>query len=323
MAAAGDVLPRRTLVLPPDSSVDAAARAAIIHYTQALAREEPGARAGDVEAIHQMRVATRRLRAALGLFDGFFPAKAATALRDQLRAFGRGIGAVRDLDVLAQLVTRQARKLDAEAASWLGPLKDAIVQQRAVEHKKLVQLLESDQYHQLLAKLNALSPSRARRSASLGPLARELLRPLVRAVIRAGRTLDENSPAADLHRERVRVKRLRYAVEMLRGLGGKKLEKTLARLERMQELFGEHQDAVSAIAWLRSYAESEKHLTTEILATGAMLHILERRRRKLRRRLLKVLDRFEAGRLPRSMLRELGEQPVPRRPLRLVRAAAK
>src|SRR5205823_4429707 len=73
----------------------------------------------------------------------------------------------------------------------------------------------------LLERLAAFADSRAPvgRGARLGDVAPDLLRPHVRAVARAGRRLGPDAEAAELHRLRVRTKRLRYALETLRSLG--------------------------------------------------------------------------------------------------------
>jgi CHAD domain len=84
------------------------------------------------------------------------------------------------------------------------------------------------------------------------------------------------------HRLRVRVKRLRYAFEMLPGMCGKRSRKALARLEQMQELLGAHQDLVAMLAWLRDYAGGAHDVAPEtLMAVGALVQTLGERRRKL------------------------------------------
>jgi hypothetical protein len=80
----------------------------------------------------------------------------------------------------------------------------------------------------------------------------------------------------------VRIKRLRYAFEMLAGMGGKRVRKALARLEQMQELLGVHQDLIAMLAWLRAYAQSAENVGPEtLMAVGALTQTLGERRRKL------------------------------------------
>jgi CHAD domain-containing protein len=107
-----------------------------------------------------------------------------------------------------------------------------------------------------------------------------------------------------LHRLRVRVKKLRYALELLRMVGGKPGRKVLRRLERVQERVGMYHDAVTAAAWLRGWA-AESRDASALMAAGALIHSFERRVRRLRRRSLKAWRRAEMDELARAVLQEL------------------
>ena len=109
----------------------------------AIDADSPAARGGDVEAIHQLRVATRRLRAALRLFAPVLPATAVTSGLEGLAALGRAIGAVRDLDVLGLAVAARARKLAPETRAALAPLEQEVARRRAVALAVLVEQLDS------------------------------------------------------------------------------------------------------------------------------------------------------------------------------------
>src|SRR5256885_16469029 len=109
------------LVLSPDDSAAAAARAVLRYHLRAFASAEPSARAGEIEPVHQLRVATRRLRAALRLFAPLLPARFAAAAHRDLAWLARAIGAVRDLDVLGETLRKQAVRLDPELRPAAGP----------------------------------------------------------------------------------------------------------------------------------------------------------------------------------------------------------
>src|SRR5258705_13081322 len=87
--------------------VAVAARAVIAAQLNVLERELGHARAGTVEGVHQLRVATRRMRAALVMFRDVLPRRAAATLERELAALGRKVGAVRDLHVLATAGARR------------------------------------------------------------------------------------------------------------------------------------------------------------------------------------------------------------------------
>ena len=303
------------LVLSPDDSAAAAARAVLRFHLRAFASAEPAARAGEVEPVHQLRVATRRLRTALRLFGPLLPARFAAAAHRDLAWLGGAIGAVRDLDVLSELLRGQAARLDPELRRAGGPLGVMLQEQRARALAALGTALDAKRCRRLLERLAAFADSRAPvgRGTRLGDVAPDLLRPHVRAVVRAGRRLGPDAAPPELHRLRVRVKRLRYALETLRSLGDRATRELLARLERLQDTLGKGQDAATAIAWLGTYAESPGVPVASLLPAGALIQALARRTRKQRRRALKAWRRFERTRLLEAVIDELrGQAGAPR-----------
>ena len=314
MADGARAEPRR-LALAPGDDTRLAARRVLAFHLGTFESERPAARGGDVEAVHQLRVATRRLRATLQLFAPVLPAAAVGSATEGLRLIGRAIGAVRDLDVLAMAITTRGRRLPDESRAALGPLDHAIVERRAVALAELGRVLDAAQSRRLLVRLNRLaaSPPGGRGAMRLGDAAGNLLRPLVRAVQRGGRDLDEATPAVALHRVRVRVKRLRYACETLESLVGEDMRVVIRRLVRLQDALGEHQDAVMQASWLRAYAGPAQLPPATLLAMGAIVDALERRAGKLRRRAASAWQRFDKRRVRRVLteaLRRFGPPPA-------------
>lgn len=315
-----------TLVLSADDTAGPAARAVIAFHLRMFLREEAGARAGEIEPVHQLRVATRRLRATLRLFAPVLPASALAAIGTDLAWLGREIGGVRDLDVLADAVKTRARRVPPALRRALEPLEDAIRERRVVTHGRLLEALDGPRRRALLTRLSALSiaPPKEPQPVRLGDLAPDLIAPVRRTMLDAGRRLDGKRPDAEsLHQLRVRVKRLRYALETLRGLGGKKVVKTLRHLERLQDFLGAHQDAVTQVAWLRAWAETAAAPAPTVLAAGALVQELTRRARRRQRRFSRAWSRVDQKSLERGLTREL-RRGVRGRPrvLRIVRAAA-
>jgi CHAD domain-containing protein len=300
------VSPARAHAAVPSSSDPAvkAAAAAIASQLRAMTAEHDKAVTGDVEAIHRLRVATRRLRAGLRMLREVAPDDEAQSAADELGWLCGAIGAVRDLDVLAQLLQERATRLEADFIRALAPLSDTIRRQRAIEQERLVAALDSERCRGLVQRLSATAPEPAADSVTLGAVTARLVRPQLRAMLRAGAGLDEASPPETLHRLRVRVKKLRYALEPLRAVGGKPARRMLRRLERVQERVGMYHDAVAATAWLRGWA-AESRDASALMATGALIHSLERRIRRLRARSLKVWRRAEMDELARALLQEL------------------
>ena len=293
-------------VLSPADPASEAASAALRLHLRAFASHEAGAHDGDVESIHQLRVATRRLRATLALFESVLPEEAARRAGDELAWLGRAIGAVRDLDVLLLAVPARARRLHSATRDALAPLDAALRARRETAHAALLRALDSPRCRTLLAGLRTFGGGR--RSRALADVAHELAKPLTRSVHRAGRHLDADAEAEAFHRLRVRIKRLRYGLETLRGLGGRKLGKMLRRLEAVQELLGEVQDAVAQRARLEEVATVEPLPAATLVAVGALVEVLDRRGRKRRKRFPELWRRLDRRGLRRGVLKELARQ---------------
>ncbi len=306
----------RPPVLSPEDDARNAARAVLAFHLAAFTREESAARSGDVEAVHQLRVATRRMRATLRLFEPVLPAAAVASAGDGFAWLGRAIGAVRDLDVLSLAVLRRGRKLDDATRAHLGPLERVIAERRAAALSALVTQLESPRSRRLLVRVGTLAGARlaGRRPVRLGDVARELAAPLLRAVQRGGRDLDGHAPPVALHRLRQRVKRLRYASETLAGLGDDAMHAARGRLVKLQDLLGEHQDAIVQTEWLRACAESAALPPATLLAMGELIHALGRRGRTLRRRAPRVWKKFDRRRVRRRLMAGLAAARTPEEP---------
>jgi hypothetical protein len=120
-----------------------------------------------------------------------------------------------------------------------------------------------------------------------------LLSPVWAAVAHAGHHLRAGADAATYHRLRVRVKRLRYALEVLRSLPGTHTRRALTDLERLQDRLGALQDSETQAAWLRAWAGEARVPPATLLATGAVLQLLARRAARARGRSVRAWRRFD------------------------------
>ncbi len=228
------------------------------HFSLLLARE-PGTRLGeDSEELHQMRVASRRLRAAHDLFADFLPA-AFGETRSELGWVGGTLGAVRDLDVQLEQHEVWLQGLDDADRTALEPLASLLGRQHADARAAMLEMLDSRRYEAFVARYGRLL--RARRPRGDGDAAQpaqavapDLIDRRFRRVRAIGRRLGPDSPASDYHRLRIRCKRLRYALEFLADLYPGTTGRLLRRLVVLQDILGLHQDADVAIARLRALA---------------------------------------------------------------------
>jgi triphosphatase len=225
------------------------------HFASFLAHE-PGARLGeDPEEVHDMRVAIRRLRAALALFREALPVRG-EALRGELKWVAEGLGEVRDLDVQLEQVRTWRAEMPEEDGRALEPVVTLLHGRRAGARRRLLRRLDSRRYERLVASLTAFlkrGPVQRSAPARIPVLAAapDLLRRRYRRVRKAGDPITESSPPEDYHRLRIRGKRLRYALEFLEPLYGKRARRLIRRLVALQDNLGEHQDALVAVAHIR------------------------------------------------------------------------
>ncbi len=238
-------------------------RAALTGPVARLIAHDPGIRQdGDDEDVHQARVATRRLRSHLRAFAPLLDERWATALREELGWLGGVLGGVRDADVLLDRLEGRASRLPPEDRAGAVRLLERLRTQRARARDELLGALRSPRYTALLDRLvDAARQPRVRRPIVDEP-DREMLRDVVRRSWRHLRdavdALPETPDDAALHAVRKRAKRARYAAEAVEPAFGKPARALARSVTELQDVLGEHQDAVVAGAWLRDTAASSR-----------------------------------------------------------------
>jgi triphosphatase len=230
-------------VQPPET-IGALAIQVLVRNADAFEEHTPGARAGeDPLHVHQMRVATRRMRAALRLFSDVLPADA-TNLNDELNWIAGQLGATRDLDVQVRRLRETAAELGLSEA--LAPYGAWLEEQRQRAHAELVSAIESARFAQLMQQLHQLqewSPN-PDADAPLCDDAPRRLRRSYRQLRKRARRIDDSALATDLHKVRIRAKRLRYAAEFFEVAYGKPAEHLAKLLVSLQDRLGDLQDGV-------------------------------------------------------------------------------
>jgi CHAD domain-containing protein len=256
-----------------------------------MLRNESGTRLGDdIEALHDMRVATRRMRAALRLFGAYLPARFRSVNND-LRWVGRALGEVRDLDVQLEQMDEWSsgdRLLDP---AGMEQLTGMIESRRRVARRRMLRALDTRRYERFVgsfAELLRRGPSRRWRTGRVPALAvaPDLVERAHRKVRKPGDRIGPDSPPADYHALRIRCKRLRYALEFTRGLYGKPARSYIRRTVGLQDLLGLHQDSDVAVAHFRELldARGRKLKPETIYNIGQLAEYHRRRAAKLRRR---------------------------------------
>lgn len=303
-ASRPDAPPRRVTLSAGETVADAA-RKAIAFGAESLTRHQSAAESGEVEPLHQLRVATRRLRASVELFSNVIYAAQLKIFRRDLPWLGAQAGAVRECDVTSSLIAARAARIDPDLKAAIAPMLAALNDRRNAEHEKLRELLASKRYRSLLAKLSKPAIKKLGADRRLGIVAAQLVRPAARGASRFGEKIADDAPAIVFHKLRVRIKRLRYDLEMIASLGAKRHKKTLRRLEELQEQLGLYHDVTVASAWLLSYAETSAAPPRTILAAGALIQSLASREKKLRRQAMRAWRRFERSDAMHDTLEEI------------------
>jgi CHAD domain-containing protein len=241
----------------PGSTTVMALRTYLRKQAAALAGQVEGARRFDVDAVHDMRVAARRLRSTLRTFRPLLDRSRSEPVRAELGWLSGQLGAVRDADVLAGelLAAVHAEPPELLPGPVAARLEQRLSADSAVARAALTGALDSDRMARLLTDVQALVED-----APAVP-GRRLRKYTTRALDRADRELAAAFPStvdrrpsldtvddAALHEARKSYKRARYAVELLDTAESRRLAR---RLTALQDLLGHYQDTVVARGLLR------------------------------------------------------------------------
>ena len=224
----------------------------------------------DPEYIHQMRVATRRLRAALRLFAPVLPAGLADSLRLPFAALMTCLGRARDLDVLlAEIANPVLTALPNEPR--LPALAGDITNRRYAARAEALALLAAPDYGRtLLSALESLHPVPAVDSLEipLQSFATGRLRRLRKKLRRLAAAAELDDPVS-LHALRIGVKRLRYALEFFAPLApAGAFARALQRLAALQDTLGQLNDLANAGALLMDCAGDDPRLREAVTLIG-------------------------------------------------------
>ncbi|HTX62075.1 MAG TPA: CHAD domain-containing protein [Acidimicrobiales bacterium] len=275
--------------IPPDATLGDVAYAVVRRQVRELFVHEPGTRLGeDPEELHDMRVATRRLRAALDIFSAALPPRA-TSVREELGWIAAELGAVRDLDVqledMAQMTQWSEEWAGAGHGAALAHLRALLESERDQARHKLLDTLDSARWERLTAALVTLArqaPARrvpgARAPAAIAvpPLLHERQRAMRSAAKRARRS----GIPHDFHRVRIRGKRLRYSLEFTSALYGQPALRFVKKLTKLQDALGRMQDAEVASSRLFSLATEPPEASLPPATVFVMGGIAERYRQE-------------------------------------------
>jgi CHAD domain-containing protein len=229
----------------------------LTRQVRALLAHDPGTRLGeDPEHLHQMRVATRRLRAILRAAAPLLAPTWAEPLREDLVWLSALLGPVRDLDVQIDSFRREAKALDAFERRPLTRFVKTLQSERQIKHGELITGLRTERYLGFIEGLLQAAgiPHVIDTDLTFKDIARGEFKKLRKAV----RRLDSVRTDAEFHRVRIKTKRARYAAELAESGVGKPATKFIRCAKLLQDILGKHQDAVVGEQRVRAlFAEAE------------------------------------------------------------------
>jgi CHAD domain-containing protein len=259
-----------------------AQRDAIVEYDPKVRRDEP-------DAVHKMRVATRRLRSTMKSYRPLWDRAATDHLRTELKWLADVLGKVRDAEVMAARLDRELSELPPEQV--VGPVADRLTgglrAQAIKDHRTLVSALNGRRYAALLDELDAVLAA-APTEQGLRPAKKYVPRRVRRTVGKVEKLLDTADHASSggpplpgvvdrdtaLHEARKAAKQARYAAEAAVPVGGTGATALAAAMEQLQELLGDQHDSVVTRQLLRT-AGMQAHGAGENGFTYGMLSAAE------------------------------------------------
>jgi CHAD domain-containing protein len=281
--ALGDRLPEPPTVprLTRKSSAAEIVLAYLRDQADAIRRWDPQVRRETPDSVHQMRVATRRMRSILQAYGRIIDRDRTRGLTDELKWLAAVLGEARDLEVLHGRFDHALRALPDELA--LGPVSARLTRhfapREATAKANVIAALNGPRYLRLLQSIDDLLTDPPLTERAARPARKALPRQLARAYRRIHRhmTVAERQPGdhpdrdTQLHEARKAAKRLRYASEAAAPALGKPTRRLGKAAKRFQQLLGDHNDTVVALPVLREIA-IEAHAGGENAFTFGLLH---------------------------------------------------
>ncbi|MCC6801686.1 MAG: CHAD domain-containing protein [Anaerolineae bacterium] len=238
---------------PQDTMAEAGRKALLDDFVKML-HHEPGSRAGeDPEEVHDMRVATRRMRSTFRLLSAYYKPKAIRDYLAEMRKVAQALGTVRDLDVM--IGNLRAFQEGFEGRDDLEPVIEQFDQRRTKARKELLRVLDKGDYDSFIRDFSdfVTKPGRGALSIDTSDVhpyqVRHLLPGLIfehLAAVRAYESVLEGANDETLHALRIEFKRLRYAVSIFTDVLGGSINDFITELKRIQDHLGNMNDIRAA-----------------------------------------------------------------------------
>ncbi len=302
-----DELKSQVQAVQPDDTMAEATRKALLPDFLDMLDHEAGSRTGeDIEDVHDMRVATRRMRSALQLLSEYFKPKTVREHSRSLRKIARSLGAVRDLDVLILALQEFQQSLDDDGKAALQTIIERLDGERTYARYHLTKLLDKNAYRRFTEDYAAFlikpgSGARATDSETPSQL-RHVLPTLIYEHLGTVRAYDARIADADpntLHALRIEFKRLRYLVSLFAEVLGTSIKDFVKELKAIQDHLGRLNDLHVAQERLNAMREDLDEAEAEAL--GKYVDSLHVEEEKLRAQVDDIWRRFNSKTVQRQL----------------------
>ena len=286
--ALGDHVPvRPDEVLPRPTRKGPASQVVLLRLreqVELIRQYDPLVRHDVPDAVHQMRVAVRRLRNVLASYRPVVVREQTDSVRDELRWLAAVLGEPRDAEVMRERLETMLAEEPPEVVRGAGyeRMDEEMGEDYALARARMLEALESDRYFALLDRLGELStdpPWRAKAAEPVDTVLRKRVRHdyqrLVQRVELADGA-DDDQREHLLHEARKAAKRVRYAAEALTGVYGTPAKRFVKGIKRVQSRLGEHHDAFVTQDRLRELGDDAAHTGDNAFVFGT-LHAREER----------------------------------------------
>lgn len=302
-----------------DCSADAllwAAEVLRVRFDEVVNLRDAALDFADIEGVHSMRVATRRLRSALRDFVPLMNKRPPKRVRKDLKQLADALGAVRDQDVA--IVALEALQIEAETdliKDGVGKLLEERSGWREAARLNLTEALAAENlsnlHERFAATIDKLSSrKKSKQTISFNEAGRAVVADSLQNLLDLGASLYEPFKTEELHEMRIAAKRLRYAIELFVACWGARIAPFAEEIAEMQSFLGEVHDCDIWIESLgkRLQREQESAATdgSDFQTAAWLLSEFAKKRTKEYRSALKLWSEWEANRFAERMRAMIG-----------------
>ncbi|AKB52778.1 hypothetical protein MSBRW_3525 [Methanosarcina barkeri str. Wiesmoor] len=263
-------------VKPTDSMAQLACRIFSYQFSCMLSHEEGTIKGEEIEELHDMRVAVRRMRAAAKVFEAYLDSEQLEPHLKGLRKTLGSLGEVRDLDVFRETAEKYLKTLPLGHENDLDPLFSVLTEEREKARKNMLDYLDSEKYRSFKRDFSdtlaspeiLILPATNKKHDALPHRVREVLPSILYARLADISAYSEwvEGPYLSverLHRLRIAAKGMRYTLEFFESVLGEDAKTLIKELKNLQDHLGNLHDAVIAVDLLGSYLRTGEWSSTE------------------------------------------------------------